>query len=117
MGGPNGATTTIQGITNRNNTGTVSPTVAINYYRDVHATKSATPGKLWTDDARHARLTTITTVDEIRQQLVPDANYMYTLKTGIDKVFELMTIIIRIEEAFTRHSALSVDHIPRQVEE
>ena len=48
-----------------------------------------TPNRpLWGDDSRHQRLTTITTVDEVRQQLVNDANYMATLKTGIEQVFE-----------------------------
>ena len=43
---------------------------------------------LWGNDPRHERLTTITTLDEVRQQLVNDAKYMPTLKTGIEKMFE-----------------------------
>ena len=39
-----------------------------------------TPNRpLWGNDSRHQRLTTITTLDEVRQQLVNDANYMATL--------------------------------------
>ena len=38
--------------------------------------------------SRHERLTTITTLDEVRQQLVNDAKHMATPKTGIEKMFE-----------------------------
>ena len=54
------------------------------------STTTAATGQLWTDTtgARHERLTTVTTLDEVRQQLVHGANQMAGLKAGIERVFK-----------------------------